>query len=86
VDIFKALKALHEERQKLDEVITVLEKLQINNKERSDAFPLKPVPRRGRKSMDEEARREVSRRMKSYWARRRQVRTAAGEARESSSE
>lgn len=36
-----------------------------------------PPSRRGRKSMGEAERREVSERMKRYWARRREVRGAA---------
>lgn len=73
MDVFKALRALYEERKKLDNVIASLEDLQKKAEEGVEfiSIPKKPASRRGRKSMDEEARREVSQRMKAYWARRR---------------
>jgi hypothetical protein len=74
VDVFKALRALYEERKKLDHVIESLEDLEKQAQEGREivVVPQKPPSRRGRKSMDDEARQEVSQRMKAYWARRRQ--------------
>jgi len=69
MDLNKAIRALYEERARLDRVITSLEELQ---KEASGAGVDLPPPakRRGRKAMSQEERREVSRRMKEYWAAR----------------
>jgi hypothetical protein len=73
VDVFKALRALYEERQKLDLVIEALEELQKQAAETAAAGePAARGERRGRRSMNEEARRQVSERMRSYWARRKE--------------
>jgi hypothetical protein len=68
MDVYKAIRELYEEKEKLDRVIASLEALQ-------NAAPEPPLPgsgsRRGRKSMDPQERRAVSERMKRYWARRR---------------
>jgi hypothetical protein len=66
VDVYRALRALYEERQKLDQVIAALEDLQRRSAERVEA----PPQRRGRKFMDEASRKQVSERMKAYWAAR----------------
>ncbi|MEX2261246.1 MAG: hypothetical protein WD696_04810 [Bryobacteraceae bacterium] len=66
MDLYKAIRALHEEKKRLEQVIASLEELQ-NAEVPADIRPR----RRGRKSMDAEARREVSERMKRYWANRR---------------
>jgi hypothetical protein len=76
VDVFKALRALYEERQKLDQVIEALEEIQ---KDAESAAQLRQE-RRGRRSMDAEARRRVSERMRSYWARRKEQEPARGHA------
>lgn len=58
---------LRYERRKLDEVIATLERLS----EAAKGEKTEPKSRRGRKFMDENARKEVSERMKKYWASRR---------------
>jgi hypothetical protein len=68
VDVFKALRALYEEREKLDHVIEALEEIQKN----AESAAQLRQERRGRRSMDQEARRRVSERMRSYWARRKE--------------
>ena len=68
MDLDKVIAKLQGERAKLDEIIASLEQLK-----RSGADVPKEVikKRRGRKFMNEEDRREVSERMKRYWAARR---------------
>jgi hypothetical protein len=71
MDLNKAIRELRAELEKLNEVITSLEQFQSTGS--------LPAPRRrGRKSMPEEERILVSRRMKEYWASRRQKRRASG--------
>ena len=67
MDVFKAIRELHEERVRLDAAIAALEARlhYVNNPERV------PRARRGRRSMSSREREEVSRRMSSYWAARR---------------
>jgi hypothetical protein len=69
MDLDKVIAKLQGERAKLDEIITALEQLK-----RTGADVPKEVikKRRGRKFMNEADRREVSERMKRYWAARRQ--------------
>ena len=72
MDISKVIEHLYQEKKKLDQAIAVLEELRRTGGQLSDQ------PRshrgRGRKSMDQDEREEVSRRMKKYWAgRRKQV-------------
>jgi hypothetical protein len=61
------LRDLRWELEKINQAITMLEHI-----------PANPTPsgRRGRKSMGQEERAEVSKRMKTYWANRRLSRTA----------
>jgi len=71
MNINKAIRELYEEKKRLDRVIASLEEMQVN----AAAIPGVALPekRRGRKSMDPQARLEVSERMKRYWdARRKQ--------------
>ena len=70
MDLDKVIRKLYEERAKLDEIITSLELLQ-----QSAAVVEKEIvkKRRGRKFMNEEDRKEVSERMKNYWAARRKA-------------
>ena len=68
MDLTKIIRKLYEERAKLDKIITSLEQLH-KSAAAVQAEALKR--RRGRKSMDEQARKEVSERMKNYWATRR---------------
>jgi len=68
MDLQKTLQALYAEKEKLERAIASLEELMR-------AGPALRAPsgkRRGRKSMDPAEREEVSRRMKKYWAGRRQ--------------
>jgi hypothetical protein len=69
MNINKAIRELYEEKKRLDRVIASLEEMQRSG----TALPsgLLPERRRGRKSMDPQARREVSERMKRYWDARR---------------
>jgi hypothetical protein len=68
MNINRAIRDLYEEKKRLDHVIASLEEMQRNAAAEKAALPEK---KRGRKSMDEQARREVSERMKQYWASRR---------------
>jgi hypothetical protein len=61
MDINKAIRELHQELEKLNEVIASLEVF-----ERTGTLP--GPQRRGRKSMGERERKLVSERMKKYWA------------------
>jgi len=67
--LYKALKELYAQKQKLEHVIASLEELRLT------ASNIRPQSaarkRRGRKTMGLEERQEVSRRMKKYWASRR---------------
>jgi hypothetical protein len=72
MNINKAIRELHEEKKRLDRVIASLEEMQLN----PSRIAAVPEKKRGRKSMDHEARQEVSERMKRYWdARRKQEQT-----------
>jgi hypothetical protein len=65
MDLYRIIHELHVEKQKLDHAITFLEELQrTENKEITEK-------RRGRKAMNPAARKQVSDRMKKYWADRR---------------
>jgi len=67
MNIHQAIKDLLTEKERLDRAIAHLEGMQ---KQRGNSAP--PPKRRGRKTMDAQARREVSERMKRYWQARRQ--------------
>lgn len=71
MDLNKAIKELYVERERLDRVIASLEELQRTARRVPDL--LKPAKRRGRKSMQSAERVEVSKRMRKYWASRRQA-------------
>ena len=78
MDLRGLIRRLQEERTRLDAVIASLEELQSI----ADAKKIVPKKRRGRKFMDEAGRREVSERMKRYWASRRKLaRAVAAESR-----
>jgi hypothetical protein len=73
MDLRTTIRELYEEKQRIEEAIASLEEL-IGARGR----PAAPAPaeslrkeRRGRKNMSPEERREVSSRMKRYWAKRR---------------
>ena len=76
MDLYKAIQDLYAEKEKLERVIASLEDLQRAGG--SVTEPPKATKRRGRKSMSATERREVSERMRNYWASRRQ--TAEGQA------
>jgi hypothetical protein len=67
MDLYRIIGDLVEERNRLQRIIESLEAM--------DGFTAKPArarpAARGRKSMDNAARKEVSERMKLYWAKRR---------------
>jgi hypothetical protein len=64
MDLYGVIRALYAEKDKLDRTIAALEELPNPSAGGS-------ARRRGRKSMSAEERREVSERMKKYWANRR---------------
>jgi len=66
MDLIKILGELYAERQRLIKIIDALESLHG----KKPAAP--PTKRRGRKYMNAAARKEVSLRMKRYWAERRE--------------
>ena len=68
MNINKAIRELYEEKKRLDQVIASLEDMQRTGATLEAALPEK---KRGRKSMDEQGRLEVSERMKRYWEARR---------------
>jgi hypothetical protein len=68
VNINKTIRELVEEKKRLDRVIGTLEEMQRTGPIEVAALSQK---KRGRKSMDGQARRQVSERMKRYWEARR---------------
>jgi hypothetical protein len=68
MELGDAIQQLQAEKQRIERAIAMLEQLH-RNQGSSKAVARK---RRGRKSMGSEERREVSARMKRYWASRRQ--------------
>ena len=75
MDLHKAIRELHEELERLNQVIAAMEQFESTG--------TMPVPtRRGRKSMDEKERLVVSERMKKYWASRRKKKGGRQAARE----
>ena len=67
MDVSKMIQQLKDEKQRIDRAIAELEELQGTTDGTTGTLPKK---RRGRKSMDPEERRQVSERMKKYWAKR----------------
>lgn len=66
MDLNKAIRDLHKELEKLNQLIEALEEFKSTG--------TLPAPRRrGRKSMGEQERQVVSERMKKYWADRRKT-------------
>lgn len=68
MNINKTIRELIEEKKRLDRVIGTLEEMQRTGPVEVTALSQK---KRGRKSMDGLARKEVSERMKRYWEARR---------------
>jgi hypothetical protein len=69
MDLYKAIRDLYAEKEKLERVIASLEELQRTAGGKGPL--LDGAKRRGRKSMNSRERQEVSERMKRYWAGRR---------------
>jgi hypothetical protein len=69
MDLSKAIEELRQEKTKLERAIASLEDLQRTGDAATES--LGSIKRRGRTSMPPEERREVSERMKRYWAARR---------------
>jgi hypothetical protein len=63
MDLYQAIQELYEEKRRLDQAIAALESQGI--------APVAAPRRRGRKSMNEEERKQVSARMRKYWESRR---------------
>ena len=67
MDWYAAIRELHEEKKRLDRLIAALEAIENGG----NAEGTSGLPRRGRKMMSAEERKQVSERMKRYWAARR---------------
>lgn len=78
MDLTKAIRELHEEKRRIEQVIAHLETLvsRESGAGRSSSGPKK----RGRKAMSIDERGDVSRRMKDYWAKRRKEGSAQAAA------
>jgi hypothetical protein len=74
IDLRNVLKDLYTERKRLEHVITALETLQHGS---AAGLPPQKKTNRGRKSMGAEERRQVSGRMRKYWAARHKQKTQA---------
>lgn len=70
MDLYRIIRELVEERDRLQRIINSLEGMNSAGHSQAPSTG----KRRGRKSMDTTAREEVSERMKRYWARRRAAR------------
>lgn len=70
MDLYKAIQDLYAEKERLERVIASLEELQRAKGEGPD-LSLPAGKRRGRKSMSNTERQQVSQRMKKYWEKRR---------------
>ena len=68
MDLYRVIRELVQERDRLDRIIQSLE----TEMDTADENGRVPAKRRGRKSMDGPARKEVSERMRRYWAKRRE--------------
>ncbi len=68
MELVEALRELYAEKERVLKVIAALEELQ---RATNGELPVPGSNRRGRKSMGYAERREVSARMKRYWATRR---------------
>ena len=71
IDLHKFIHRLIEERKRLDQVISFLEKLGAEGAPSAKGAAEGTPKRRGRKFMSPEERRIVSERMKEYWRARR---------------
>lgn len=73
MDLYRAIRELYAEKKRLEEAIASLEELLATKSGVAELKleGLRRRNRRGRKSMPAAERREVSERMKKYWAQRR---------------
>lgn len=69
-DFSQLLRDLHDEKARLDRVIATLEELATVRSANGEGGAA-VRSRRGRKGMNDEERKEVSERMRKYWASRR---------------
>ena len=69
VNLDNILRELRAERDRIDQAIASLERLQAQRSGQKVVWA--PAPRRGRKSMGPAERKAVSKRMKNYWQSRR---------------
>ena len=68
MDLYRAIRELYTEKERLDRVIASLEELVTSGQ----PLPGEPEPkRRGRKGMGTEEREQVAERMRRYWAAKR---------------
>lgn len=67
MDLHAVIRELIEERKRIDRTIAALEAMDVRRTE----SPVALRSRRGRKGMSAQERREVSARMRKYWAKRR---------------
>ncbi len=77
IDLRNILKNLYTQRERLEQVIKSLEALHQGS---AGGLPPQNKTNRGRKSMGAKERREVSERMRKYWAARRKMKTQAAES------
>jgi hypothetical protein len=77
MDLYRIIDHLMDERNRINQIIQALDRraseggLRGRRKPDAGRNAVQPVRRRGRKSMDAAARKEVSERMRRYWASRR---------------
>jgi hypothetical protein len=76
MDLNRTIKQLLAERRRIDELIERLERLQKLRAVQA----VESGTRRGRKSMTEAERQEVSRRMRNYWEKRKAQQAAAADS------
>jgi hypothetical protein len=77
LDLYKTIQILNDERERLDKLIAHLEQLRAA---KDDTSRRKTPGRRGRKRMNPAERKEISERMKRYWAARRDPAASGQEA------
>ena len=72
MDLYKVIRELYAEKQRLDEAISSLEELIASKASTASLDPDRyRKTKRGRKNMPPDERRKVSERMRKYWAQRR---------------
>jgi hypothetical protein len=79
MDLYRIIRELVLERDRLQKIIDSLEEMKHD---RPSGIRIEGAERRGRKSMDRAAREQVSERMKRYWADRKAQRSASAKGQE----